>query len=357
MKNVLILTFQFADNYGAMLQAYSLKCEIEALGFQTDVANYVSTFNKSEYSRNPFVLQGSFTKKIKRVLKIPIAWKQVYLFNQFRNKYLGLGRELKRNDLEKLAKDYDILVVGSDQVWNGKLTCDNTTYFLDFGEGIKRIAYAASLGTINMTDFQKMCLKKYVSKFDAVSIREEINLTEVRQFIPKAESVVDPVFLNIDRWKQLTKYGCQNIKEKYILFYSLGGSKDFIKIAENVSEKYSLRIIAVHPTTKRYHIKGRQVHNIGPVDFLSLIEGASIVCSDSFHATCFSIIFGKLLCYKTNEKNPGRAESLLRQIKLISDDTSKENLSCQIIDCSKIDRTILEQEITKSKRFLREALN
>lgn len=356
MKKVLILTFQFADNYGALLQAYALKCAIEDVGHQADIANYVSDFNKSEYSRNPFAIKGSIKTKIKKTLKLPLAWKQMKLCNEFRTKYLRLKQEWNRGEFEELAKEYDVLVAGSDQIWNGKLTGNNTAYFLDFGNEIKKISYAASLGTVKMTDFQKDCMKKYVSGFDAVSIREERNLEEVRQVIPEAENVVDPVFLNVRQWNQIAESEKCPVEGKYILYYSLGGGKELEGMAEDLSRTYSLPIIGVHPTAKIYHIRGKQLYNVAPVDFLVLIKNAQIVCTDSFHATCFSIIFEKLLCYKTNPKSPGRAESLLRQLEAIPDNLSTENLSCRLIDCSKINRIKLKQEIAKSKQFLRKAL-
>lgn len=357
MKKVMILTFQFADNYGALLQAYALKREIETIGYQADVVNYVSDLNKAEYSRNPFIVKGSFKKKVKRVLKLPLAWKQMKLCDEFRKTNLELKREIKKEELMNLTEEYTALVVGSDQVWNGRLTGDNTTYFLDFGKNIKKISYAASLGTMKMTDFQKDCMKKYVSEFDAVSIREERNLDEVKYYVSKAENVVDPVFLNTGQWKQIASAGKHSVAEKYILYYSLGGAEDFEKIVEELSNTHSLQTISVHPTAKKYHIKGKQLYNVGPIDFLALIENAEIVCTDSFHATCFSIIFGKLLCYKTNQDNPGRAESFLRKLKAIPDNSLTETLSCQLLDCSKINKTILKQDIARSKTFLREALN
>lgn len=352
-KKVLILTFQFADNYGALLQAYALKKVLEDMGCIADVANYVSEYNKAEYSRNPFVVQGSLLKKIKRVVKLPLAWKQMKLCEEFRKNYLMLKCEIGKDELDALSKKYDVLVVGSDQVWNGKCTNNNSTYFLDFGKNAKKVSYAASLGTQILTDFQKKCIAKYVPGFNAVSIREKDNLQEIKEIIPNAISTVDPVLLYKDYWNDfVARAVVKPLRKKYILYYSLGGEKNFENIAKSLENQYSLPVIGVHPTAKKYHANIRQLYNVGPVEFLALLKNAELVCSDSFHATCFSIIFDKILCYKTNEDNPGRAESMLRQFGVNPIDAFYGEDIYQVIDCSKINKSVLEEEILKSRSFL-----
>ena len=357
-KKVLVITFQFADNYGALLQAYALKRKIEDMGFYADIANYASLENIAEYSQNPFTVKGSIKEKVKCILKLPISYRQRKIFNEFRKKYLMLGTSISKDQLELVANSYDILITGSDQVWNGKITYNNTVYFLDFGnESVKRVSYAASFGTSYMTDFQMDCIKKYVTKYSAVSVREESSLSEIHKLIPNAVCVMDPVFFGMSSyWNELIDSVKWKNNSKYILYYSLGNDSSFDKIAEKISIEYGIQIIAIHPTFKIYHLKCKHLHNVGPIEFLSLIKNATIICSNSFHATCFSVIFGKKLCYKSNIDNPGRAESLLMQLHLIENSSVMQSDQYKMIDCAKVDKEILNREIANSELFLKESL-
>ena len=52
--NVAILTFQFAHNYGALLQAYALKKFVSLNGNETTIAPYYPEWAQAEYAISPF---------------------------------------------------------------------------------------------------------------------------------------------------------------------------------------------------------------------------------------------------------------------------------------------------------------
>ena len=59
-----------------------------------------------------------------------------------------------RGDLRKISGRYDLLLCGSDQIWNPVWL--NPAYFLDFAEPSKtRIAYAPSLGVSTVPNVRK----------------------------------------------------------------------------------------------------------------------------------------------------------------------------------------------------------
>jgi hypothetical protein len=174
MKKVGILTFQNANNYGAVYQAYGLQKTIEKLNCQVEVINYDS--------------QNMGLKSI-----------QTKNFNDFIHRYLNLTNEYV--DKQQIPKTYyDCIVSGSDQVWNPLLTFNDTTYFLDFvDKGVKKLSYAASIG-LNDSLFKdnKEVFDKYIPSFDAVSLRENTHVSYIKTIVNENTPVtasIDPSLL------------------------------------------------------------------------------------------------------------------------------------------------------------------
>src|SRR5690606_24010101 len=94
---------------------------------------------------------------------------------------------------------YDLVVVGSDQVWRPKYSPNIYNFFVDFiGRGGKSISYAASFGVDEweFNEKQTFRCKELIRKFDAVSVREQSAITLCKEkFDSDAELVVDPTLL------------------------------------------------------------------------------------------------------------------------------------------------------------------
>ena len=153
MRKVGCLTFHASHNYGSCLQAYALQRVIKdkfgddidyrIINFRIKVQKdfYRSIFEKKDaksiYSRLFFL----FGKK---------ALKEKYLlFEKFIEEDLNITKEISDIDeLEKKLNDYDLVLVGSDQVWNVNAFDYSEAYFLPFeGGNWKRCTYAVSIGS------------------------------------------------------------------------------------------------------------------------------------------------------------------------------------------------------------------
>ena len=129
-ETVGILTFNQALNYGAVLQAYALKAVCDELGYEAHVIDYhfpgiekeriapIKRFiNADDKKRGLFSL-------VRGLLSYPWDKKRERSFFTFRKKYLSesvscYGAE----DIKSLG--YDVLVSGSDQIWNYKICSDS----------------------------------------------------------------------------------------------------------------------------------------------------------------------------------------------------------------------------------------
>ena len=113
-----------------------------------------------------------------------------------------------------------------------------------------------------------------------------------------------------------------------------------------------------------YFGKEYKFKDLSPVDFVSAIKNASFVCTDSFHATVFAILFHKpFICYKRfSEKEKfsqnSRIENLL-QLTGFSDRLGLESKSVsELLDVSfSISDEWINSMKAQSIHYLQKAFN
>lgn len=272
MKKIGIVTIE-SLNYGNRLQNYALQEVVKSLGYNVETIRRVNH------------------KALKQVIKrlIPIINLKANKMADF-NKLINFSDfVIGRDDYpETIDKEYDYFICGSDQIWNPLIwfaggKCD----FLQFASHEKRISYAASFGINEIPDEYKDIYSDYLKCFHKLSVREEQGVSIIKNLADRdAEVVLDPtMLLSSSEWKRVAKKSRYIPIEKYVLVYLLGPASDECKEA---IEYYS-------KTMKVFNIRqkffGNQEIPIGPAEFLYAIEHASIVLTDSFHCTVFSVIF------------------------------------------------------------------
>lgn len=130
MKKIAILTEYYKSyNYGGVLQAYALCKVIENLGFHCEQIQYQKNKDKVVFSLN--MLIKFLPNKLKSlIMKITYA-KRTTSFDKFRNYKIKHSEGIYNDkDIINTVDDYDVFIVGSDQVWNPNLF--NKSYFLEF---------------------------------------------------------------------------------------------------------------------------------------------------------------------------------------------------------------------------------
>ena len=234
----------------------------------------------------------------------------------FLKKYVKL-KVIKKNFLELREKDYDILMVNSDQTWNGnkKYTSNllNVGY-LKFAENwtIPRFVYGASLG-VNYWKFSTkfdIIARRLLKKFSGISVREKGAIEIVKKHLGRSPKLVlDPTFL-IDKkyYLDVIKNFNTNLnsKEKYLCIYQLDKNILLEKLIGNVSQTFNYKIYKIILNKEKY------IEN-----FISCINNCNAVITDSFHGIIFSIIFKKsFIAYLNNKRGSGRFISLIKIFNL-----------------------------------------
>ena len=277
-KRIGVLTFQQSSNYGAIMQAYALNKALNNLGSDCETINY----NCSAIARANYVKCMTVKDLLKNAYK---AWKN-YWCTQFVKNNIRLSPAYKKKSIKNSL--YDAYVVGSDQIWNPHCTGDDRTYFLDFiQDKQKKYSYAASIG---LKGEEALAIikdhKKLLDDFADVSLREHIDDDRVLELVStNVRYDIDPVFLlSRNEWKKICGKRC--IKDKYIFVYLIGNPVGLEEFAQKLSKETGYKIISSKKS-------GDFMRHCKPEDFLSWINNAEYIVTNSFHGTALSIIYHK----------------------------------------------------------------
>ena len=161
-----------------------------------------------------------------------------------------------------------------------------------------------------------------VLKLKFVGAEKVISGIEIIKEIANKEAtiVVDPtLLLTKNEWSKIAR--TDKVPDNpYILLYVLKDSSFITKTALQLSQKYGLPIIRICKGTYRQdsHTSIQNIMDAGPQDFLGLFMKASIILTNSYHGTIFSLIFEKIFytILKANTDNNSRQQNLLSGLKL-----------------------------------------
>ncbi len=286
-RKIGILTFHNADNLGAVLQAYALQTILtEECGAETEIIDYrCQEIEKSRYAKCP----GDKGEMLKYMLLSVYYYIKRRGFDRFRMKYLNLSKKYSKSNIHESAEVYSKFIVGSDQVWNLECSGRDKTYYLDFVCDIeKKFSYAASLGNYVYRNEERHHIKKLLSNFMEVSVREKSALNVFEDLkISNLRVDIDPtLLLTNDKWRDITSK--RIYKKKYIFVYLVQQDVNVINAAKEYAKKHNLKLVSNKKSIK-FMIRN------SPADFLSWIYNAEGVFTNSFHGTVFSLIFNKPL--------------------------------------------------------------
>lgn len=333
-KSIGVLTFQNSDNYGALLQTFATQYILEKYGFKPEVINYYSPNKRGMYKLISFGRGYTLKNFLGSMIRFPERYPRWRRAEHFRKSWLHLSLK-KYQSFDELSRDinnWPIIIAGSDQIWNYENTGFDRTYLLDFKRnGLKKVAYAASFGVPEISTFVPESVKKYhpemkslkkeyqnmLNDFDEISVREKVGSKIVSELINREVDVVlDPtLLLTKDEWLEVAKVKKTN--EKYILVYSIDNKSELFELARKMGKYTGMEVRQIFRPRigKKFGIR-----NIQPqfIDFVSCIVNASIILTDSFHGTAFSINMGKpfYVFYHSGKNNYSRIDNLLDLVGL-----------------------------------------
>lgn len=307
--DAVLFSIWYAANYGSLMTNFALYKTLEDKGYNcvfADIPDHL--WPKSVNHRHPLFVTRRF------------AYKHFKLTAKYKD----------RTDLKKLNALSDTFIVGSDQIWNYALckTAD-TFFFLDFIEGYKKkIAYGTSFGhdSFRGTEENKKKAGFYLDRFDAISVRENYAVDLCKnEFGLEAREVLDPVFLCDKRHYEKCIEESPLVKnppsKKYVLAYILDPNEEKQKAIEDVAKRLDADIVCIPNAsvdkTMRENWRLPIKEDIDMESWLYYFKNAEMVITDSFHGTCFSIIFERpFVAIGNKRRGLARFASLLDKFEL-----------------------------------------
>lgn len=317
-KRIGIVTLQGATNYGAVLQAYALQEYLKKIGYYVEIINYYDNSLYGYYSPKVFAKPLRLKTIIGKIFRYKRNREQFMIFEKFRTEKLQLTPVIRKyEDLTRYSKKFDILIVGSDQVWNSKINYNTKEiFYLNFSDTAKKYSYAASAGNIDSIISDYFYITNYLSKFNDLSIREnDLGILLKKKFNINSSLVCDPtLLLTKDEWKKIEeKY---EINDDFILVYMLNENGNMIEFIDNLIKKKNMLVINLGKNISEKNKNIKYLSNVSPGQFVYLYNKATYVITNSFHGTAFSIIYDKRFITFGNGKLNSRMETLLKEFSL-----------------------------------------
>lgn len=313
-KKIGIAAVTYKDNFGSALQTYATQYVLEKMGYDARIfdinavhrgiklkkliyyagrlfdpveAKYLMANLKSRSRKQASVSSDQFAQDMKTR---HLMYEE---FNKKWNKMLPLRKGWK--GLREQAGEMDAVVVGSDQLWRPSniVGCYYTLEFVP--DGVKKISFSTSFGVPELPKRLHRHAKRFLSRMDAISVREDSGADIVKYECGRnAQVVCDPtMMLTADEWMHIQQTE-PIAKGKYILMYLMGDNPEQREFVRRLSKATGCRIIGLlHGATYISYdedVADEKPYNVGPSEFINLIRHAKYVCTDSFHCCVFSIL-------------------------------------------------------------------
>lgn len=258
MKKVGICACYDSRNYGSMLQAFATQIAIENLGIESEYIVYKKKKNflfmikqiPRLFNRNLMFDKVMVMRKKRAINKYPevrekelvreqafLRFKKTY-YRHFSNEFYGYDM------LCTESKNYESIVVGSDQLWTPGGLGTNFYNLMFVPDKVNKVSYATSFGVSKIPRYQYKRTKKYLSRINHLSVREIKGAELIYDLTGlKAKVVLDPtLLLTQEEWLELIPNN-QLIEQPYIFCYLLGENPEHRYIANELKSKTGLKIV------------------------------------------------------------------------------------------------------------------
>ena len=343
-----ILTYHRSYNYGAFIQCYSLTqrlmqeypdAEIEVIDYITErmfqnyptgVLAYVLGPKKQKRSLKMII------KSIGRLCLNPMYLKRKKkLYKEFNSdiKYLPLSDyQIISNDatelFERIKDKYDIVIVGSDAIWEFKIYPFPNAYFMygDIGK-TRLLSYAASSDRMHISELSKeQCdlLKNTWKKFYYLGIRDvatENLMNSISSDLKHYHNCDPTVFIDLSKMPKGLNRIIKKLKENKIDFDKpiigvMGGDEICIPLRRELGKEYQIVCFYEYSKAADYYID-----DLSPIEWTQVFSLFSVTVTRFFHGSLLSLKNGTPTVatdfwYRVNKDHITKIEDLYIRLDL-----------------------------------------
>lgn len=308
-----VITLYDLNNYGNRLQNHAVIACLEKLGVEAE-----TVIIEREDRFRP--LKCFLKALIGKIIKTKFSKFYYFTIIYTKPRWFYCPKSIVN---DKIIKRYHAFSVGSDQVWNSKYLAPNSKSvvlqerLLAFADSSKRLAFSASFSVQDIPEEDKIVFYNQLINFPQILVRENRGKEIVKdlglRFSNKklnAKVILDPtMMLTADYWKSIASNSFQ--EKNYILELFLCPKSELADTAlKKIKKEYACQIVNIFD------------HKYGPKEFIELISKARYICTDSFHAVAFSILFEKnFMVFErsdNSQQNDSRFITLFKRLKIDS---------------------------------------
>ena len=314
MKVALAINYDYHD-YGGMLQAFATQRFLSKNGIDSDAINFdnikadiskrkwryflSNIFDLSIVKEKSKLIEKKLKQKSNEKLRKGMSERDA-AFDEFCKSHFKVSRAFTSwmDMTEASRKEYDAVVVGSDQLWlPSNVMADY--YTLNWvPKDVKKIAYATSFGIGSIPAKYKKVYSDYLRKIDYLSARETSGQEIIKKLAGRDVPLVnDPaLLLDAEGWNEIVS-STPLVKDKYVFCYFMGNNPEQRDFVKRLANEKGLKIVALlhldqYIASDEDYVDLAPWH-VSPADFVNLVKNAECVCTDSFHGTVFSIIYSR----------------------------------------------------------------
>ncbi len=363
-------------NFASPLHSYAFQQFLSQHGIDSVIIDYKPNYYGNFNTRHPYFqykkhpLQDSDLQKSLTHKWLRLFFARQRRFDKFKHfidtHYVMTDTTYDHEMLDTTDLKFDCYICATDVIW--KYNPDwgfEPGYFLacDSMKGKPKIAYAASRGPSEFDEAQQKRFLEYITPFDYISVREK-SLGEYISSISniKTTHVLDPVLLHEKEfYEPIIKR--PNRKKKYVLIYIVMKNRQpLVSLAVNFAKKHNLDVIELSDFLENAHYPEgthhKLVYGIGIEEWLGYMDEAEYIFTNSFHATCFSILFHKQ--FFVGKRRGDKISSVLEMFGLSGRTTKnsfrKQKCIAEEIDYAPID-ALRRKYMKTSSDFLLSAIS
>ena len=302
-------------DYGAYFHSIALYKLLEKMNYKVELLNDIMLVKYN----NGFLLALIGDKVLPNFVK-KIVRKKVMRYDAFCILKDDLKKYISKPffDISKIEKNYDCILVGSDELWSSSKEIQNKIvkeYFC-VGVNIPHISYSTSGIHIDKFTNKKIDVVNNLNTFKAIAVRDQYTKEWVDEYTGRDVPVVmDPALLNPFYVEEIKNSGKNyEVKDKFIAVYGEHFSDDQIKSIINFANKehYKLKALAWrHKWCDEFAIVN------SAIELQEEFYKSSYCCVSTLHGTIFCIAHNKqFVSFNDNKLRGVKVIDILSRLKL-----------------------------------------
>ena len=388
MKKIAVVSCYFQKNYGSALQALATQKILDELGVENVTLNYSGIEKQIKKKKYFFYMKKMLSPQ---VVIGKMGYIKVRLRKKLSKSQLAKNLRLRDASIKKFEKhfrlsktfsdfqeisdyvsDFDAVLVGSDQLWLPS-NLDADYYTLNWvPDKVKRISYATSFGVPEIPKKYYPMAKHFLERIDHLSVREQTGAKIVKDICGlDAKVICDPtMMLTSQQWMDIQQKEPLYKKNKYIFCYFLGDNpeqREFVKKLKELTGYDIVSILHLNVYVKSdEHYADYTPYDVDSAGFINYIRNAEYVCTDSFHASVFSILYKRKFftfrrfkasySLQTNNRIDTLLDSLSLRDRLLMNDADPSEYKDKEIDYDSVESKI-EALREINMKFLKNAVD